>query len=80
MSSTEVRARKLFHEHMGVPKNKITMDANIQDDLGGDSLDEIELVIACEEEFGIVISDEAAEKITSFGDAVKHIEQAIGRE
>ena len=75
MSDTEERVKKIVVEHLGVEADKVTMDASFIDDLGADSLDIVELVMAFEEEFGVEIPDDAAEKITTVGDAVKYIEE-----
>ncbi|AKM10386.1 MULTISPECIES: acyl carrier protein [Croceicoccus] len=78
MSDTEERVKKIVVEHLGVEADKVTMDASFIDDLGADSLDIVELVMAFEEEFGVEIPDDAAEKITTVGDAVKYIEEHKG--
>ncbi|HEX2795310.1 MAG TPA: acyl carrier protein [Croceicoccus sp.] len=78
MSDTEERVKKIVVEHLGVEADKVTMDASFIDDLGADSLDIVELVMAFEEEFGVEIPDDAAEKITTVGDAVKYIEAHKG--
>ena len=66
--------KKIVADHLGVDEQKITDDASFIDDLGADSLDTVELVMAFEEEFGAEISDTEAEKILTVGDAVKFIE------
>ncbi len=76
MSSTEDRVKKIVVEHLGVDEDKVTDDASFIDDLGADSLDTVELVMAFEEEFGIEIPDDAAETIQTVGDAVKFIDKA----
>jgi acyl carrier protein len=76
MSDVEDRVRKIVVEHLGVEEDKVTESASFIDDLGADSLDTVELVMAFEEEFGIEIPDDAAETIQTFGDAVKYIKQA----
>ena len=63
-------------EHLGVEEDKVIENASFIDDLGADSLDTVELVMAFEEEFGIEIPDDAAETIQTFGDAVKFISEA----
>lgn len=73
MSDTADRIKKIVIEHLSVDADKVTENASFIDDLGADSLDTVELVMAFEEEFGIEIPDEAAETIQSFGDAVKYI-------
>jgi acyl carrier protein len=71
------RVRKIVVEHLGVDEEKVTENASFIDDLGADSLDTVELVMAFEEEFGIEIPDDAAETIQTFGDAVKFIKEAV---
>jgi acyl carrier protein len=66
--------KKIVADHLGVDEEKITEEASFIDDLGADSLDTVELVMAFEEEFGAEISDNEAEKILTVGDAVKFIE------
>ena len=70
--------KKIIVEHLGVEEGKVVENASFIDDLGADSLDTVELVMAFEEEFGIEIPDEAAEKILSVKDAVDYIKNAIG--
>ncbi|MAF31037.1 MAG: acyl carrier protein [Pseudomonadota bacterium] len=67
------RVTELVVENLGVDAEKVTETANFVDDLGADSLDTVELVMALEEEFGIEIPDEAAEKITNVQEAVAYI-------
>ena len=74
MSEIEDRVKKIVVEHLGVEESKIQSDSKFIDDLGADSLDTVELVMAFEEEFGSEISDSEAEKILTVGDAVKFIE------
>ena len=78
MSDIPDRVRKIVVEHLGVEEDKVTESASFIDDLGADSLDTVELVMAFEEEFGIEIPDDAAEKITTVGDATKYIEEHNG--
>ena len=78
MSDTEERVKKIVVEHLGVEADKVTMDASFIDDLGADSLDIVELVMTFENEFGIEIPDDAAEKITTVGDATKYIDEHKG--
>jgi len=66
--------KKIVVDHLGVEEGKVTEDASFIDDLGADSLDTVELVMAFEEEFGSEISDNEAEKILTVGDAIKFIE------
>ena len=74
MSDIEDRVKKIVIEHLGVEESKIQSDSKFIDDLGADSLDTVELVMAFEEEFGSEISDSEAEKILTVGDAIKFIE------
>ena len=74
MSDTSERVKKIVVEHLGIEENKVNDSASFIDDLGADSLDTVELVMAFEEEFEIEIPDDAAEKILTVGDAVKFIE------
>ncbi len=73
MSDITDRVKKIVVEHLNVDESKIADDASFIDDLGADSLDTVELVMAFEEEFDIEIPDDAAETIQTFGDAVKFI-------
>ena len=68
------KVKKMVVDHLGVDETKVTNEANFIDDLGADSLDTVELVMAFEEEFGAEISDTEAEKILTVGDAIKFIE------
>jgi acyl carrier protein len=74
MSDVAERVKKIVVEHLGVDEAKVTENASFIDDLGADSLDTVELVMAFEEEFGIEIPDEDAEKITRVKEAVEYIE------
>ena len=74
MSDITGRVTKIVVEHLGVDESKVVESASFIDDLGADSLDTVELVMAFEEEFGSEISDSEAEKILTVGDAVKFIE------
>lgn len=76
MSDIEDRVKKIVVEHLGVEESKIQSDSKFIDDLGADSLDTVELVMAFEEEFGIEIPDDAAESILTVADAVKFITEA----
>jgi acyl carrier protein len=78
MSDVAERVKKIIVEHLGVEEAKVVNNANFIDDLGADSLDTVELVMAFEEEFGIEIPDEAAEKILTVKDAVDYIVNATG--
>ncbi len=75
MASIEERVRDLVVEQLGVSEDQVNPQASFIDDLGADSLDTVELVMAFEEEFGIDIPDEDAEKMTSVGDAIKYLEE-----
>ena len=66
---------EIIVEQLGVKPEEVTAEASFVDDLGADSLDTVELVMALEEEFGIEIPDEDAEKIQTVGDAIRYIEQ-----
>ena len=68
------KVKKMVVDHLGVDETKVTDESNFIDDLGADSLDTVELVMAFEEEFGSEISDSDAEKILTVGDAIKFIE------
>lgn len=74
MSNTLEDVRKIVSEQLGADDGEITADASFVEDLGADSLDIVELVMALEEEFSIEIPDEDAEKIKTINDAVKYIE------
>jgi len=74
MSETSDRVKKIVVEHLGVEADKVTEEASFIDDLGADSLDIVELVMAFEEEFGVEIPDDAAEKIATVNDAIAYIE------
>jgi acyl carrier protein len=74
MSDIGERVKKIVVEHLGVEADKVTDSASFIDDLGADSLDTVELVMAFEEEFGCEIPDDAAETILTVGDAVKFLE------
>jgi acyl carrier protein len=74
MSETSDRVKKIVVEHLGVEAEKVTEEASFIDDLGADSLDIVELVMAFEEEFGVEIPDDAAEKISTVKDAIDYIE------
>jgi acyl carrier protein len=76
MSDIGERVKKIVVEHLGVEADKVTENASFIDDLGADSLDTVELVMAFEEEFGCEIPDDAAETILTVGDAVKFLEKS----
>jgi acyl carrier protein len=75
MSDIGERVKKIVVEHLGVEPDKVTDNASFIDDLGADSLDTVELVMAFEEEFGCEIPDDAAETILTVGDAIKFLEK-----
>ncbi|BAY83220.1 MAG: acyl carrier protein [Rivularia sp. (in: cyanobacteria)] len=79
MSQAEIfeKVKKIVAEQLGVEDEKITPNANFANDLGADSLDTVELVMALEEEFDIEIPDEAAEKITTVQEAVDYINSKV---
>lgn len=78
MSDIADRVKKIVVEHLGVDAAKVKLEASFIDDLGADSLDTVELVMAFEEEFSVEIPDDAAEKIQTVGDAVTFIEENSG--
>jgi acyl carrier protein len=75
MASTDERVKQIIVEQLGVSEEEVTATAHFVDDLGADSLDQVELVMALEEAFGIEIPDEDAEKITTVKDAIEYIEK-----
>ena len=79
MSTVEQQVKAIVAEQLGVKQEQVTNDASFVDDLGADSLDTVELVMALEEEFEIEIPDEDAEKITTVKDAVSYIEGKTGK-
>jgi acyl carrier protein len=70
------KVKSIIVEQLGVDEEEVTPDASFVDDLGADSLDTVELVMAFEEEFGVEIPDDQAETITTVGDAIKFLEKA----
>ena len=74
MSEIQDQVKKIVIDHLGIDESKVVPEAKFIDDLGADSLDTVELVMAFEEEFGSEISDSEAEKILTVGDAIKFIE------
>jgi acyl carrier protein len=78
MSDVAQRVKKIVVEHLGVDEAKVSEGASFIDDLGADSLDTVELVMAFEEEFSVEIPDDAAEKIQTVGDAIKFIQDNAG--
>ena len=75
MSDVGDRVKKIVVEHLGVDESKVSENASFIDDLGADSLDTVELVMAFEEEFGCEIPDDAAEKILTVKDAVDYVQK-----
>ena len=75
MSDVADRVKKIVVEHLNVEAEKVTENASFIDDLGADSLDTVELVMAFEEEFNVEIPDDAAESIVTVGDAIKFIKE-----
>ena len=74
VENVSAKVKKIVADHLAVEETKVTDEASFIDDLGADSLDTVELVMAFEEEFGSEISDSDAEKILTVGDAIKFIE------
>ena len=74
-SSVDARVKEIVCEQLGVSEDEVTPEASFIEDLGADSLDIVELVMALEEEYEMEISDEDAEKIRTVGDVVKYIEE-----
>jgi acyl carrier protein len=73
----EERVKELIVQQLGVSENEVVFEAKFVDDLGADSLDLVELVMALEDEYGIEIPDEDAEKIVTVGDAIKYIQERL---
>jgi acyl carrier protein len=73
--NTESKVKEIIINELGVEPEKVTLEASFVDDLGADSLDTVELVMAFEEEFGIEIPDEDAEQLQTVGDAVKYLKE-----
>jgi len=78
MSSVEERVKRIVAEQLGVDADKVTSEASFVDDLGADSLDTVELVMALEEEFNTEIPDEEAEKITTVQQAINYVNEHQG--
>ena len=76
----EDRVRDLIVDQLGVSADEVTKEASFIDDLGADSLDTVELIMAFEEEFGIEIPDEDAEKMSTVGDAMEYLEKHVTEE
>jgi acyl carrier protein len=77
MSGIAEKIKGVIAEQLGVKPEEVTDQAKFVDDLGADSLDTVELVMALEEEYGVEIPDEDAEKLTTVGEAIKYIEEKI---
>jgi acyl carrier protein len=78
MAGAQERIKSIIIEQLGVAEEEVTLDARFAEDLGADSLDQVELIMAFEEEFGIEIPDEAAAKIQTVREAVRYIEDNTG--
>jgi acyl carrier protein len=78
MSDTDARVKKIVSEQLGLGEDEIATEASFVDDLGADSLDTVELVMALEEEFGCEIPDDEAEKITTVQEAISYINNNLG--
>jgi acyl carrier protein len=78
MSSPAERVREIIVEQLGVNAEQVTDNAKFVEDLGADSLDTVELVMALEEEFGTEIPDEEAEKLTTVGEAIAYVQKIVG--
>ena len=78
MSSVEERVKQIVVEQLGVSEDEVSGDSSFVDDLGADSLDTVELVMALEEEFNCEIPDEEAEKITSVQQAIDYVKEHVG--
>jgi acyl carrier protein len=77
MASVEEKVRHIIVEQLGVDEDEVKLEASFVDDLGADSLDVVELVMALEEEFGIEISDEDAEKLSTVKQSIEYIENHV---
>lgn len=75
--AVEEKIKSIIAEQLGVKAEEVTPQASFIDDLGADSLDTVELIMALEEEFGVEIPDEDAEKMTTVGDAMKYIDEKV---
>ena len=78
MSEIEAKVKEIIVKQLGVNADQVTREAKMIEDLGADSLDAVELVMAIEEEFEIEVPDEEAEKLASIGDIIDHVEKAKG--
>ena len=77
MSAIADKVKKIVVQNLGCSEDQVTEDAKFIEHLGADSLDQVELVMQLEEEFGVTIPDNAAEKIITVGDAIKYIEDSL---
>lgn len=80
MEVSQDKIREIIAEQLGVKKEEVTDNAKFVDDLGADSLDTVELIMAFEEAFGIEIPDDEVEKLTTVGDVLKYIEEKCGKQ
>lgn len=80
MEILQDKIKEIIAEHLGVKKEEVTDNAKFVDDLGADSLDTVELVMALEQEYNIEISDDDAAKMTTVGSALRYIEEKCGKE
>jgi acyl carrier protein len=79
LSNVEEKVKDIIVEELGVEREKLTGEASFMEDLGADSLDTVELVMAFEKEFDIDIPDEDAEKMRTVGDAMKYLHEKLGK-
>jgi len=79
MQVSQDKIKQIIADQLGVKKEEVVENAKFVDDLGADSLDTVELVMALEEEFGVEIPDEDAEKLATVGDALRYIEEKSGK-
>ncbi|MEI6862845.1 MAG: acyl carrier protein [Candidatus Omnitrophota bacterium] len=79
MQVSQDKVKQIIADQLGVKKEEVVENAKFVDDLGADSLDTVELVMALEEEFGVEIPDEDAEKLATVGDALRYIEEKSGK-
>lgn len=78
MSDIEAKVKEIIVEQLGVNADQVNPEAKMIEDLGADSLDAVELVMAIEEEFGIEVPDDEAEKLVKVGDIIAHVEKSNG--
>jgi len=79
MADIAERVKRIIEEQLMVDEDEITDDASFVDDLGADSLDTVEMIMELEDEFGIEIPDEEAEKLVTVGDAIEYIKKKVGQ-